>query len=163
MEFVRRRPVASLTLGAAMLVIGIMISDLPRMMVSPEWPTTDGLVVSRRLMAHRIKEYDGDFYTEINTFVRYEYAVDGVHYTSMSINAIDTNYYPYSIGKQYTAGKDVVVDYNPNDPSESVLEPGIVGIFKAFDVYCYLIFGAGIYLIFEGISSIKASGDRRPG
>jgi len=159
-DFLRHRPVLSLIIGAVLLVTGVVISDLPRMIASLGWPTTDGKIVSRQLMARRFKEYDGDLYTEIDVFVRYEYVVDGIPYASMSINAVDTNYYPYRVGIGYAVGKVVMVYYNPKDPAEAVLEPGFVGIFEAFEVYSYLVFGLGIYCICTGISSIKAKRHR---
>ncbi len=153
--FFHDRPRLSILMGVVIFISGILISDLPRMIVSSGWPTTDGKVVSRQFAAQRFKEYDGDFYTNIDGFVRYEYVVEGISYTSLSINSIDTNFYPYNIAKEYPPGKDVTVYYNPKDPSDTVLEPGFVGIFETFDVFSYLLFGAGIYFTYTGLSRIK--------
>jgi hypothetical protein len=162
-EFFQGRPVLSLALGVVIFAIGILISDLPRMIVSPGWPTTDGEIISRRLIAHQFKEYDGDLYIDYEAYIRYKYAVDGIPYSSLSINAIDSPFYSYSIAMRYPVGKEVLVYYNPNDPTDAVLEPGIVGIFQAFDVFSYFFFGAGLYLLYLGLSRIKSIIKRKQG
>lgn len=133
------------------------------MIASQGWPSTDGTILYQRLVGQKFKEYDGDFYTNTEVYIRYQYSVDGVPYTSLSINSIDTpfNRYPSSYSSRYPVGKDVIVYYNPKNPSEAVLEPGFVSVFKAFDVFSYLIFGAGLYFFFLGISRIKEIRDRK--
>ena len=143
-----------------MFVLGILFSDIPTMIVSPGWPTTDGTIISRRIVGQRFKQYDDTFYTNFDVYIRYQYSVSGISYSSLSVNAIDTPFYPSSIANRYPAGKDVIVYYNPNDPSEAVLEPGFVSIFKAFDVFSYLFFGVGLFFIFLGISRIKNYSER---
>ncbi len=155
------RPRLSLLMGVVVFITGILISDLPRMIVSPGWPTTDGTIISNRLILHRFKEYDGDYYTEYEAYIRYEYAVDGFPFSSLSINAIDSPFYSYDIAKRYPEGKEVLVYYNPKDPTDAVLEPGFVGVFTAFDVFSYLLFGAGIYFTYTGITKIKEFRNRK--
>ena len=160
-DYIRSNPPLSLIIGGVVLFMGILFSDIPTMIVSPNWPTTDGMIISNRLMGHRFKEYDGDYYTKINAYIRYEYSVEGVSYSSLSINSMDSPNYPASVASRYPVGKDVVVYYNPKDPADAVLEPGYVGLFKPFDVFSYLIFGVGLYFIYLGILEIKKSRDKK--
>ena len=162
-EFIRGKPLFSLIISGVIFFIGILFSDIPTMIVSQGWPTTDGIIISNRLVGQKFKEYDGDFYTNIDVYIRYKYTVNGISYSSLSINSIDTPFYPSSFASRYPVGKDVIVYYNPKVPSKAVLEPGFVGIFKAFNIFSYLIFGAGIYFIFRGISRIKKNSDRNHG
>jgi hypothetical protein len=155
LEYVRGKPLLSLIMGGVIFIMGILISDIPTMIVSRRWPTTEGTIISNRLVGQKFKEYDGDFYTHIDVYIRYEYSVNKIPYSSMSVNAIDSPFYPSHIADRYPVGKDVIVYYNPKDPFDAVLEPGFDNIFKAFDVFSFLLFGAGIYFIFLGISGIK--------
>ena len=162
-EFMRSRPLLSLMIGGVIFAAGIYFSDIPRMIASPGWPTTEGTIASNRLMGVRFEEYDGDFYTQYDAYIRYQYSVNGITYDSLSINSIETHGYPSSFASRYPVGKDVVVYYNPKDPSEAVLEPGFADIFKAFDVFSYFFFGGGIYFIYVGISRIKNMHGRNRG
>jgi len=132
------------------------------MSVSRGWPTSDGTIIYHKFVGQKFKEYNGEFYTRTDVYIRYQYSVNGISYTSLSIDSIDSPFYlyPSSYASQYPVGKDVIVYYNPNNPSDAVLEPGFVRLFKAFDVYSYLIFGAGIYYIFLGIARIKETRNR---
>ena len=159
-DYIHGKPLLSVIIGCLLFVIGILISDLPKMIVSQGWPTTEGKIISNRTVAHRFKKYDGTFYTIFDVYIRYQYKVNGASYSSLSINLIDTPSYPHSYASRYPLGKDVMVYYNPKNPSDAVLEPGFVSISQAFDVFSYLLFGAGIYFIYLGISKIKETRDR---
>ncbi len=150
--YIRSKPLLNLVIGGVAIVIGVLFSDIPKMIVSQRWPTTEGMIVSHQFRGQKYKEYDGDFYINIEVHIRYQYAVNDISYTSRSINSIDTplNLYPKNYASQYPVGKNVLVYYNPEDPSEAVLEPGFVEVFKAFDIFSYLFFGAGIYFIGSG-------------
>jgi hypothetical protein len=163
-EIIRRKPLLSLMIGGVMFLVGILISDLPRMIVSPGWPTTEGTIVSNRILGSKIKLYDGTFYTDDGTdytnykvYIRYQYFVDGSPYASRSVNAIDALYYPASLARRYPVGNDVIVYYNPQDPGEAVLEPGFVNVSQAFDVFSYFFFGVGIIFIYLSLASLKKS------
>ena len=96
-EFIRGKPILSLITGAGILVVGILFSDIPTMIHSQRWPATDGTIISRRFVGQKFEEYDGDYYTNIDAYIRYEYSVNGTSYSSSSINSIDSPIYPYSI------------------------------------------------------------------
>ena len=153
-EFIRGKPFLSLIIGGVILVLGILLSDIPTMIVSPEWPTTEGIVISQRLVGQKFKEYDGDYYENIDGYIRYQYSVNGISYSSLAVNSIDSPFYPEIIARRYPKGKNVNVYYNPKKPSEAVLEPGIVLTFKAFNVDSLFISGAGLYFIALGISEL---------
>ena len=139
--FVRTTPVLNLIIGGAMFIVGILISDLPKMMISQGWPTTEGVILYHQFEGQQFKEYDGDIYKNIDVHIRYEYEVNGVEYTSLTINLIDNpfNLYPPHYASRYPVGKEVIVSYNPKKPSEAVLEPGFVDIFREFDVFACLL------------------------
>jgi hypothetical protein len=156
-DFIIERPRLSIITGLFFILMGILVSDLPKMAASLQWDTTEGTVVSHQIQAKRFREYDGDVYEEINVFIHYEYTVGGITFTSQSINARNILFYPPEIAEQYPVHKKVIVYYNPKDPAEALLEPGFVDVLKAFNVFSFLIFCTGIYFIFIGISGSKKS------
>jgi hypothetical protein len=162
-DIIRSKPLLSLAIGGLIFFIGILISDAPTMIVSQGWPTTDGTIITNRIVGQKIKEYDGDYYSHFDVYIRYQYSVNDISYSSTSVNSIDSSFYPVDIASRYPVGKDVIVYYNPKNPSDAVLEPGFVDIFKAFDIFSYIIFGAGVYFIFLGILRIKKISDIKRG
>ena len=155
--YIHKRPWLSLIIGGLILVTGLIISDIPKMFVSLGWPTTQGTIVHHTRGGQRFEEYDGDFYTNIEVYIRYEYTVDGLSYSSLTINSIYNpfNTYPTEYADRYPVGKEVIVYYNPKKPAEAVLEPGFVNVLKAFGIYSYVLFVLGIYFIYLGISKSK--------
>lgn len=149
------KPTIILIFGVVVIIIGFLLSDIPKMIVSQGWPTTGGTILSNRLRGTQFKEYNGDFYTIIVVYIRYEYSVDGISYESLSINSIDTPFYPSSYANRYPVGKNIIVYYNPKNPAEAVLEPGFVDILKAFGGYSDLFFVLGVFFIIIGILDIK--------
>ena len=149
------KPAIILLFSVVVIIIGFLISDIPRMIVSQGWPTTGGTILSNRFSGVTIKEYDGDVYTTSGVYIRYEYSVDGISYESLSINSIDTPFYPSSYANRYPVGKNIIVYYNPNNPAEAVLEPGFVDILKAFGGFSGLFFVLGIFFIIIGVLDIK--------
>ena len=150
----RGNPFLRLVVGGAIFVLGIFFSDIPTMIMSKEWPATEGNIVTCRLVGTSVREWTGDLYTETNVFIRYEYVVNGISYSSSAVNSINSPFflYPPSYASRYPVGEHVRVYYNPKDPSEAVLEPGFVDILKAFDIISILFLCVGIYFIFHGIS-----------
>ncbi len=162
-EIFRSQPYLSLVIGGMIFIVGVFISDIPKMIVSQGWPSVRGTILYHKFIGNKFKEYDGDFYTNIEVHIRYEYSVNGIAYTSLVLNSIDTplNRYPSSYASRYPVGSKVAVYFDPEHPSDAVLEPGFVDIFRAFDVYCYIIFGIGVYFIYLGISRFKEINDRK--
>jgi hypothetical protein len=156
-DFIIERPCLSIITGLLLILLGILVSALPKMAASLRWETTSGIITSHKVQVKRFREYDGDVYEEIHISIRYEYIVDKTTYTSQSINAINMPFYPPEIAERYPDDKEVIVYYNPKNPAKALLEPGFVDAYKAFNVFSYLFFGAGIYFINRGISKIKNS------
>lgn len=88
-KFILSNLLLRLIIGGAIIVVGILVSDIPMMLVSQGWPSTDGKILYHKFVGQQFKEYDGDLYTNLEVFIRYEYFVDGISYTSLSLNSID--------------------------------------------------------------------------
>ncbi len=159
-DFILTRPRLSVLTGVLLIFLGILFSGLPTMIASLRWSTAEGIITSHQFQGKTFREYDGDAYKEVHVFIRYEYTVDAVTYMSQSINAFDLPFYPPEVAARYPVDKKVTVYYDPKNPAEAVLEPGFVDVLKAFDVFSYLFFGAGIYFIHHGISGRKKAAIR---
>lgn len=163
LDVLRSNPWLHLLIGGLIILAGLLFSDLPQMIASPGWPTTEGIIITNRIMGQKIEQYDGTFYTHFEVFLRYQYSVDGTTYSSNAINSTAAPSYPASIADRYPSGSEVTVYYNPRDPSQAVLEPGLVDVFQAFDVFSVLTFAAGIYFIYLGILGIKTNRKKNRG
>jgi hypothetical protein len=153
----RGHPFLRIGAGVAIFLFGIVLTDIPTMIMSSGWPATEGIIVTNRLVGTSVREWTDNLYTERYAYIRYQYFVNGSLYSSSAVNSINPplSWYPPSYANQYPVGKSVMVYYNPRDPSEAVLEPGFVDVIKTFDVISLSFFGAGIYFIFLGIKGMK--------
>lgn len=143
----QEQPFFKLALGVLLIILGFLLSDIPVMIASQSWPSTAGKITSRTLLGQKFEEYDGDYYVNINGYIRYQYNVDGISYISTAVNSIDSPFYPYEIALQYSEGKDVQVYYNPRHPAQAVLEPGWVSSTKVIGFFPSLLFLAAFILL----------------
>jgi hypothetical protein len=143
----KERPFMRITAGVILVLMGFLFSKLPAMINSLDWPSTEGVVISRRIVANKFKEYDGDYYTVYRGYIRYDYQVDGITYSSLAVNVIDTPYYPYETALSYPEGKAVQVYYDPKNPSRAVLEPGWVLSRQAVGFFPSVFLLIGFYLL----------------
>ena len=146
-EITSGNPLYTLAVGISLMIVGVLFSNIPTMIASQNWPSTEGKIASRRLLAQKFKEYDGDYYTNIEGIIRFEYTVDGTTYSSRAVDSLDSLFYPHETALRYPEGKDVLVYYNPRNPAKSVLEPGWVISPEALGFFPSLIMIAGLYLI----------------
>lgn len=161
-EVWKKQPLMRILAGMILVLMGILFSKIPAMIKNQSWPSTGGVVISRRIVANRFKEYDGDYYTVFRCYIRYEYQVDGITYSSLTVNAIDTPSYPYETAQRYPEGKEVQVFYDPRDPSRAVLEPGWVLSRQAVGFFPTVFSITGFYLLVrEGWLKFR-SGKRLP-
>ena len=88
------------------------------------WPTTDGLVVSSYVDEHGILED-----TTYSPVVIYDYDVDGAHLqgnrvTSSTFRSSERSW-AEEVVNRYPVGEVVLVYYDPENPGNAVLEPGM--------------------------------------
>jgi len=110
--------------GLAMVFVGLHHVALGR--ASPGWPTTNGIVQSSSVDARRARNSHSYTYYLV---VSYSYHVNGVSYTGHQIRYGSTSYNSVEGAQEdanrYGEGTTIQVHYRPEDPSESVLEPGL--------------------------------------
>ena len=65
-DFIIERPCLSIITGLLLILLGILVSALPKMAASLRWETTSGIITSHKVQVKRFREYDGDVYEEIH-------------------------------------------------------------------------------------------------
>jgi hypothetical protein len=116
--------------GLALLVAGLR--DAWRAARSKRWPTAPGTIVSAEELQHRREmpaEAGGGTRIHYEARVHYEYTVGHVHMGSTVVRLGPTETSNEARAQatlaRYLPGQSVQVAYNPRDPTESVLEPGV--------------------------------------
>ncbi len=147
-------------LGGGAYMIYRSIQDRKKAKASLAWPSTQGRVIESRVVESRSSDSDGDTTTTYRPYIKYEYQVVGSVFTSDKLAigpAVSTSSYRKAEEKvkRMPAGAAVTVFYNPDDPTEAVLEQRsnaglllILGIIFVVVGLCLLCPGAG-YLIYN--------------
>ncbi len=131
---------------------------------SVNWPKTMGTVIESRIAKHESEDEDGISTYTYSPVVRFEYQVAGVDYVSNRIGigsavAISNRKKVEERIAQYPSGKAVAVFYNPQNPSEAVLEAGSTGKAELVAGIILLVVGLMILCIFGGITLISLAGE----
>ena len=154
---------SGVAISSIFVVIGIVImalggKSLLKASSSESWPTTDAVVKSAELESYYDRESRNTTY---GAEVTYEYVVDGnqfigdqVKFGKVASDYEGANYYL----NKYPKGKNILTHYNAEDPSESILEPGIHRStwFKPIFGFVFTLFGS--LFVFMGIRNTKAMG-----
>lgn len=104
---------------AALILLAISIKNSK---VTKSWPSTSGKILESKVKTDRDRK---------NSYARilYEYTVNGKKYNSKRVRAYGILKFsfaePASVVNEFPAGKDVVVFYDPEDPSSAVLLHGL--------------------------------------
>lgn len=114
-------------LGGGGYLIYRSIQDRKKAKASLNWPSTQGRVVESRVVESRSTDSDGDTSTTYRPYIKYEYQVVGTTFTSDKLAigpAVSTSNYRKSEEKvrRMPVGAAVTVFYNPDDPTDAVLE-----------------------------------------
>ena len=98
---------------------------------STSWPSVPGTIVESKVRAFKVRLFGRDHEPSFRADVTYEFYVAGMPYTGDTISFNPGSTHPMSVTsrvQQYPLGKTVLVYYDPEDPSRSVLQPGSGGI-----------------------------------
>jgi hypothetical protein len=120
---------------------------------STKWSTAQGVVISSTVTYHRYSGKGGAYYTPD---VTYRYTVGSVPYVGDTICfASIATHNKDDMGKiagRYPAGHEVKVYYDPANPPDSVLEPGVTfdSWTKVLVASLFLMAGLGAMLFPKG-------------
>jgi hypothetical protein len=146
-------------LGGGIYLIYRSIKDKKKAKLSLSWPSTPGRVIESRVVESHSSDSDGDTTTTYRPYIKYEYQVVGATFTSDKLSigpAVSTSNYRKSQDKvnRMPAGSTVTVFYNPDDPTDAVLEQRsnatlmlVLGIVFTVIGLCFLFPGAIIMAV----------------
>ena len=91
---------------------------------SNDWPSVTGALTELQLWGKR--RINGEMVDSENLIVQYQYEVNGKKFVGRRV-AFYTLHYPETVdfAKRYPQGSRVSVFYNPQNPAESVIVPGL--------------------------------------
>lgn len=170
-----------LTIPLSMVVLGLVIifyglHVLEQAGASANWPAVSGKVLASGIEetlwseSKRINDRNTGTRTEkrYGPQVRYEYRAYGMLYTGQGIRIVDALHeHPEAVQPivaRYPVDSRVRVYFNPNDPAQAVLEPGVDE-----DSYLFLYGGIAWSGVWGGVLAVAAlvvyfreAGARRP-
>ena len=110
---------------------------------SEKWPQTDGEITNAEVIS-----FQSEGQNMYRASLVYTYEVEGTQYHSdaieQGISSTSIQYFPKRKVERHPIGSKVAVFYNPAQPAEALLEPGL-GIFK------YIFYGIPGLMIFMGV------------
>jgi len=137
-----------------LIFIALILQGSFKSAESENWPSIEGTILSSEISTRN--ELNSDTHTRDYYYmskVSYNYTLDGAVYTSTMISVINNNK-EYVIESEaqaiidnYPIGKKVKVYYNPDNPSEAFLEPGMK---DSGSVICGTV-GSVIFVIFGAL------------
>ena len=132
----------------ATIIIGSgIIADIG----TSNWEPVDGVVKSSGVSSST----DGEGGTTYCLYVSYQYTVNGKTYDGDRVSYStenSCNSWSKNADDDYPEGKEITVYYDPGNPSESVLQPGLSGV--DFFMCCFCIFPLiGLFLLYASLSS----------
>ena len=120
--------VSEIFLIVGVILGGFLLWQVLKGLKAKNWPTVLGKVLASRVTTSVSYDDDGDRSITYGAEVSYRYVVEGFEYNGNRRSFAD--YSSSSIRRaekivaQYMPGTEVTVYYRPDEPDESVLEPG---------------------------------------
>jgi hypothetical protein len=143
--FSRIFPLIFIIVGGFTGFVGVR--SLLRAKASSSWPTAQGVIVSSSVERHHSRDSDGHDRTTYHAEVFYEFTVDGTVYNGNKVAYGDYGSgnpsHARKIVNKYPKDKSVEVHYMPEDPGESILEPGVKAQAWFIPLFGLVFFSAG--------------------
>lgn len=134
----RVMPLFFIISGSGTLLVGIWM--FYNAAISINWPHTNAKIIHSDLGLDGTAGQSAD--------IRYEFEVNGETYTGNRVGYGDyvssDSMHVINILKKYPKGKDVTVYYNPDNPKNNLLEPGIKLQTWFLPVFGIIFLGIGI-------------------
>ncbi len=137
-----------MAIGAALTIWGVFIVQNAR--ASANWPGTPGQITESAIDVTTDAESDPSYSPQ----VAYTYQVNGTFYEGYRIkfgeNTYSSEREALEILGMYPVGQTVMVYYDPADPDNTVLEPGVSG-------GSYIVLSVGVIFVVVSLAIIPFS------
>lgn len=134
--------------GAIMLVVGAR--NIQGAWESENWPHVQGKISESEVRSHTSRNSNGRTSTSYSVELKYTYTVDDEEYIGDRLRFGEMNSNKRrdanAKAKTFAAGKKIKVFYDPEEPQESVLEPGIHGSSWFLPIFGAVFFTVGTLL-----------------
>jgi hypothetical protein len=145
-------------IGFGILVLALFFIALKNCKATAAWPSTSGKILSSEIREDADKE-------STRASIQYEYTVNGQPYTSKTIRAFGVGKFnaaePASRVKDYPAGKELTVYYNPENHSRSVLLHGLPDNWYFFILGTCVLFLLGVFVIMNEFVNKKDNTEQK--
>jgi hypothetical protein len=130
------------------------------------WPITPGTIKTSKVESNIATSGDGNTRTEYRPIVDYSYSMNGQAYHSNNLwfgggESSTNRSESQDIIDRYPVGKQVMVHYDPQDPSQGVLEPGVFASTYTALVGGWVVVGLGFILLWAGWTMFKIARQER--
>lgn len=142
-------PYGFILVGGILLVIGLNL--IRKGIQSKNWPKVEGSIRRSEVDVHYSMDEDGPS-RDFSADIYYEYTVDGRDYggatVKMGYSDVQGKGSSHQAVDEYPEGSTVDVYYDPDNPREAVLEPGIPLKTIIFMILAplFIFIGAAIFL-----------------
>ncbi len=134
--------------GAVLMIVGAR--NIQGAWESENWPHVDGTIIESKVGLHTSRSSNGRSSTSYSVDVGYSYTVEGKEFTGDRLRFGEMNSNKRrdanSKAKKFGEGKQVKVYYDPEEPAESVLEPGVHGSSWFLPIFGTVFFTVGTLL-----------------
>lgn len=157
-RWLRLVPLAFVLVGGLIIFLGTR--QIMRATASNAWPNVTGVVTVSELGKH--VGHDRDDATTYSADVSYDYVVNDRVYVNGVVNFGSVHTSDPSTArrvlKRYPVGLQVPVYYNPADPQDAVLEPGLDGGSWFLPIFgsVFLLVGVGIFFLLVRMGQFMA-------
>ncbi len=130
-----------------LMILGFGIREYFKAQASTGWPSVEGVVLRSEMDVDHSSSSSGGSSTTYGADVAYEYQQGGTRRTGDRVEFGEISTGDSSDAQQvldrYPVGREVTVYYNPEDPADSVLEPGVSGSTFFLPLFGCLFFVVG--------------------
>ena len=138
---------------------GFLAYTIYRQTKAESYPTTTGIVTGAEVSHHTSTDSEGRTTTTHRADITFRFEVDGRAYTgdTYRYGAMSTSDRSYvaSVLERYPVNSEVIVHYNPADPSDAVLEVGVSGMELLFLLFLTPFNLIGLWLLGVVVRSIR--------
>jgi len=143
----------------ALIVSAIYLTfvEAPNALNSNQWPEVKGQVTEHKIIERKRTKKTGEQITVYSAKIDYQYIVNGQEYQSNQIRLADRHKKNITqmLNTTYAIGSPVTVYYNPQNPSNAVLQKGLTTGHILTGLFLLMSIGAMAFALYQNASNRK--------